>query len=334
MAGFVRFYTVAFENGHKEIVDRSVLDFLDRIQSFMSSNKAATVRKINDKKIRMFSASIDIFTMPHARTIPFGKLKEKDIPSCEDPMDNTKLANLDVELFDVNTLAYDADNNMAVITTNRIGPNEEDIENYLNSYLDRTGDCFIRITPVKYNAGIERVRHAKQVRNVQFVLNLTSSLADLYNSQTAHDTGAANFFSQFISGTKRNLDAKSLIITAGVGQGTKKDGTLDMEGLLSLIDSLNIDSSCIKEIVVNYKNGPSDKVEPAKLKKYSLILQSKEIIRGSQVSFEVLRTNLQELMSANSIHFRTQRNIYFSNIVRDVDGYDLVEQWEGEIVCV
>jgi len=98
--------------------------------------------------------------------------------------------------------------------------------------------------------------------------------------------------------------ADNNVFTMTLAVGRKRDSTLDMESILTLVSELNIDSNCIKEVTVNYKNKKSGNIDIAKLKDNSLLL--KKNIQGiPKIGAEYLLNNGEEFM-------KEKRKYYFN----------------------
>jgi len=120
-------YTIAFEsNDEQNVVSRSMISFFKKIEEVLKESPEKVIRRINGKIMRVhayeWNATNDDFLV-----IPIGKLKETNRPFGSDPK-TQKLVEIPIDMFDVNSIAYHKWYNIALITTNHVGPSDSDIE--------------------------------------------------------------------------------------------------------------------------------------------------------------------------------------------------------------
>ena len=102
--------------------------------------------------------------------------------------------------------------------------------------------------------------------------------------------------------------------------------------MVELLDSINLDAQCIKEITVNYKNKTAEKIDTAKLRESSAILKFQFSDSKGQDYAEFILDNLEEVLKAERNKYYKQVQNKFKDATIVDDNYEIVEQWdEGEV---
>lgn len=323
MANFTKAYNIAFESD-THVTNAEIIPFFKDIEALMQTKRECIVRRINGKLMRVHAYEWSDMNEDYL-VIPFGKLKESNKPY---GIDNTtqKLVDLPEDMFDVNSLAYHARYRIALITTNILGPSEEDIERYLNSFLPKNAEYRIKISPIKKNTGIDKVRNAIQARSVSFVLDLGRPLDDFFKEQVHEEKRVGDYLKGLMEYSKEDLDSKTFMVTLGLGK--IKKATLDIAALLELLETINLDSSSVKEIYVNYKDNTSTKVETAKLKETNIILKIYFDIKSTRLGSEFIKANLEEKLLAERPKYYKQVEEHYGAAIPLEGGYEIVEEWD------
>ena len=306
MSKKIEFYTICFYYKNKK-VDYSVKKFLQDIDSklFNSSDPVDKVRQIGEKKIRLFSYYYS--DNRHLVVLPFGKDKGTNKPYVADENDN--LEKIPRDLYDVNSLGYDCDYNVMVFTTNREGPNVNNVQDYLNSFIPDNTGLSLKIEPIFYNTGIEKIRNAQFVKSVSLSLDLGQSLNNFYLNEieTNKTRGLTGALKNIVDTAKNDGDSRTLSLFLGLGH-SKKTATLNIESILYLLEQINIGAEFVREINVTYKNGKDEKVDVARLKNSQMMLfhicTSSEYQVSPQVSLDNLDKAVEEKMRVITSHIR------------------------------
>ena len=312
MANSVRLYTIAFEKDGKPIKNISVLDFLKKLDMYLEgkkrvkdiANKIITCSKFyedsnNDKKI----------------IISFGKLK--DGLSFKFNQD-LSFEEIDVEIFNVNSIGYDENEKILAYTINGIGPTIRDIEGYFNSFLKNQNNL-IKIRPMKQNKGLEKVRNEKYIRCVEFILNLECEVPSVTTS------GILENLFKLAKDMKENLESKTFSLIVGVGD-LKRDSTLQLDNVIELLEEINLDTNFVKEIYVHYKDDKKEKTDFSSLKESSIQIKHDFNINTKLVSPEYLRDNWNEMLEKQRKNFFKNKNEYFDTYIKIENAeYDLIE---------
>ncbi|WP_230397992.1 DUF6731 family protein [Novisyntrophococcus fermenticellae] len=325
MAKRIDFYTISLHNG-EQAVNYPIRDFLETIGNRMGD--ATVVREIGEKWIRAFPYSYS--SSRQQFVIPFGKLKDKNKPYWLN--DENHLEEIPASLYDINSLGFDQEYNVMVFTTNREGPSVRDVEDYLNTFIPSHTGLFVRIDPIRYNTGIEKVRNAELVKKVTLYLDLGRSLNDFYLNELEYNTPRplAEAFRAFTEAAKDTGDSKVLSLTLGLGKNGKREDTLNLESLLYLLEHINIGAEFVKEIEVNYKEGREDKIDKAKLKESNLLLSYPCSGVGSQVSPEDLLNNINNAVADKVMIITRHNREYFANMQQyNANGFNIVETWNS-----
>lgn len=327
MSKKINFYTISLQRNDK-IISYPIETFLNSIEEQMlkCNLKGDIVRRIGQKWIRLFP----YVTNDRERqfVIPFGKLKDNN-PFWLNRENH--LEEIPAELYDINSLGYDMDYNIMVFTTNREGPNVDNVEEYLNTFIPEYTNIRLRIQHVMFNSGIEKVRNAALVKGVTFKLNLGYSLNNIYTKEIAnneeHPLIKALLF--LAKTAKDDGDSKSLTLSLGMGRHGKKEDTLNIDSMLYLLERLNIEEECISEVRVDYKDGKDEKLDMAKLKESNLLLFYICKCDRTQVSPKDLLDNINDAVADKVIIIIGHNREFFSNIQQYHEEIDIVKNWSS-----
>ncbi|MFQ7574540.1 MAG: DUF6731 family protein [Lachnospira sp.] len=295
MSRRVDFYTVAIYSNETK-TDYSVGDFLETLgrELFNKNHRGDTTRNIEGRKIRLFSYYYSLNR--RQIVLPFGKDKGNNKPYGVDNNDN--LEEIPRELYDVNSLGYDYDYNLMIFTTNREGPTIGNVQDYLNSCIPNNIGLKLRIAPIKYNTGIDKVRNAAIVKSVTFSLDLGQPLNEFYlgEIETNKHNQLISSFKNIAESARNDGESKTLSLTMGLGRGNRK-GSLNVESMLLLLEQINIDARFVKEINVAYKNGTEDTIDIARLKNSQMILYYTCKCDETQVTPQALLNNFNDAIA-------------------------------------
>lgn len=331
MARKVNFYSVSLWND-RGITNYSVSTFFETIETQLfdvgQEHETTKVRRIDDKLIRIFSYYSTINR--HQIVIPFGKLKKNNPYWIND---ENRLEEIPIELYDINSLGYDLDYNVMMFTTNREGPSIQNVEEYLNTFIPRHTGLKVKIEPIMYNTGLEKVRNAYLVKGVTFSLDLGPALNNFYANEI-HENQPRTLTAAFRSiaeAARDDGDSKTLSLTLGLGRRGKKEDTLNLESMLHLLECINLDSDCVSEITVNYKNGTDEKIDVARLKESNMILSFPCRCQESQVSPEVLLDSINNAVAEKVVTITHHNRDYFANvIVYNDEDFDIIRVWDND----
>jgi hypothetical protein len=331
MAKKVEFYFISLNND-LGITDYSVHEFFDGIEQRMivSEEEKTLVREINGKRIRLFPFS---YTTTHRQlVIPFGKLKNRN-PYWEN--EEHQLEEVPMQLYDVNSLGYDDEYNVMILTTNKQGPSAKDIEEYLNTFLPQVTGLSVKIEPIMYNTGIEAIRRAEIVRKIILDLDLWQPLNNFYvneinRNQPRTVLSALRGIAEI---AKDEGESKTLSLTLGMGNDKGKDASLNLENLLYLLERLNVNEDFVREIRVYYKNGKDEKIDKARLKQSQILLSYNCRCSGNQVSPQALIDNINAAVEEKVAEIVRAARIHFENIRPcNLEEIQIVANWNNEEV--
>ena len=321
MGNFMKAYTIAFEKRDgAQVASRSVVSFFKRIESILKETPENVIRRINGKIMRVHAYEWNPMNEDYL-VIPIGKLKEKNKPFGSDP-ETQKLIDIPQEMFDVNSLAYHRRYNIALLSSNLAGPNENDVEDYFNSYLNQDAEYRIRLRPIMRNIALEKIRNAEQARSLTISLNVGRSLNDFISEQVHEEMGVREHLKALAEYSKNTLESNTFTLTLGLGR--KKRATLDIGALIDLLESINLDASCINEIAVNYRNHPDEKIDIAKLKDSTAALKVYFPIQGNQLGVEYILNNMDEVLRNDRQKYYAQVEEHFVNAVDIGEEYEII----------
>ena len=233
-------------------------------------------------------------------------------------------------MFDVNSLAYHKLYRIALISTNQYGPTDNDIEDYFNSFIPKNAQCKIKLRPIIRNIGLEKIRNAQEARSITISLNVSRPLDDFLKAQTQEDRNILQNLVGLMDFSKNTLESNTFNLTLGLGK--KKRATLDIGSLMELLDSINLDSNCIKEITVNYRNHPDEKIDIAKLRESNTILRIPFQIAGTQLGAEYILNNMDEVLRNERTKYYSQVSAYFEDSIEIGEVYELEEDFDNQPV--
>ena len=307
----------------KNVIDFDVMNFFQEIEKILNSNPQNVIRRINDKIMRVHAYEWPDLNKDFV-VIPFGKLKEKNKPMANDP-DTQKLVDFEQNMYDVNLLAYSKDYRVALITTNINGPRNTDIEDYLNTYLPNNCNFKITLTLLVRNIGIEKIKKAKLARNITIELDLGKSTNNFLQSQVNEEKTFLFNLNSLVQKSKDTLDSKTFKMVLGLGR--KRNDSLNISAIVEILENLNLDSGCIKEITVNYKDGSDEPIDTAKLRESTeplkIIFQSENANFNPHIIINTIEENLRNERSK----YYDQVKSYFSKTKEIGDKYELIEKW-------
>lgn len=262
----INFYTISFEDFNGKIVPDSIADFMHSITSLMDNNIEDVKKEISKRKIRCFSI-VDDYKSLNQFVLPFGKLKNNN--SYREDDTSKKLSIVDYDIYDVNLLYYDQQQNIMFLTQDKNGPSFKQIEMYLNQFVDKSDRKRISINPVYKTDDIEKIKQAKRISKMILKFDFSRSTSEFINRRiNAMDTrnSLSKSLRNTISGV-RDADTQNLTIQLSAGKHT-----LDKDTLIEFIEAMELNDDYIKEIEVHYAYGEKETTTPARLKKNNLIL--------------------------------------------------------------
>lgn len=325
MGNFMKAYTIAFEsNNGAQVSSRAIVPFFRRIEEILNGTPENVIRRINGKIMRVHAYEWNHMNEDYL-VVPIGKLKEKNKPYGIDP-ETQRLIDIPQEMFDVNSIAYHMRYRIALVSSNIAGPSDNDIEDYLNSYLPADADYKIRLRPIMRNIALEQIRNAQEARSVTISLNVGRPLQDFLIGQVHDEHSVQGHLKALMEFSKTTLESNTFTLTLGLGR--KKNSTLDIGALIDLLDSINLDANCIQEITVNYRSGPGEKIDIAKLKESTAILKVFFPIQGTQLGTEYIINNMDEMLRNERQKYYRQAEEYFLNATEIGDDYEIVEIWD------
>ena len=325
MGNFMRAYTIAFEaNNGEQVASRAIVPFFKKIEEVLWETPENVIRRINGKIMRVHAYEWNNRNEDYL-VVPIGKLKEKNKPFGSDP-ETQKLIDIPQDMFDVNSIAYHKRYSIALLSSNLAGPNDNDIEDYLNSYLPPHAEYKVRLRPIVRNIPLETIRNAQEARSVTISLNVGRPLNDFLAGQVHEERSVQGNLKALMEFSKTTLESRTFTLTLGLGR--KKNATLDIGALLNLLESINLDANCIDEISVNYRSGPNDKIDVAKLKDSTAVLKIPFPIQGTQLGTEYILNNMDQILRNERQKYYLQVERYFAHTTIIGEEYEVIRNWE------
>lgn len=325
MGNYMRAYTIAFEaNNGVQVTSRAIIPFFKKIEEILRDTPEYVIRRINGKIMRVHAYEWNPMNEDYV-VIPIGKLKETNKPFGSDPK-TQKLIDIPQDMFDVNSIAYHKLYRVALLSSNLAGPNDNDIENYLNSFLPPNAKYKIRLRPIMRNIGLEKIRNAQEARSVTISLDVGRPLNDFLLGQVNEERSVQGHLKALMEYSKATLDSNKFTLTLGLGR--KKKATLDIGALLDLLESINLNADCITEIAVNYRSGDDEKIDIAKLKDCAAVLKIVFPINMKQLGTEYILNNMDEVLRDERKKYYQQVQEHFLNAVEIGEDYDIIRIWD------
>ena len=329
MGNYMKAYTIAFESTDRQnVASRPIVPFFKKIEAILKKNPENVIRRINGKVMRIHAYEWNHMNEDFL-VVPVGKFKEKNKPYGSDPQ-TQRLIDIPQDMFDVNSIAYHARYKIALVSSNLSGPTDSDLEDYFNSYLPADSVYKIRFTPIVRNIALDQIRNAHEARSITISLNVGRPMNDFLVEQTQIDRSVQGHLKALMELSRDTLDSNTFTLTLGLGK--KRKATLDVSALLELLESINLDANCIKEITVNYRTGPGEKIDVAKLKENNAVLKVFFPIAGTQLGAEYILNNMDEVLRNDRPKYYTQIEEHFAGAVSIGDDYEINTTWEEQPV--
>lgn len=102
---------------------------------------------------------------------------------------------------------------------------------------------------------------------------------------------------------------------------------MDVNALLTLLDSINLNADCISEITVGYRYGKGEPINIAKLKNSTSILTFPLVKNINRLTAGYILDNMNQVLVANRNKYYEQIEKYFCNVVEEGGEYDFQEVW-------
>ena len=90
--------------------------------------------------------------------------------------------------------------------------------------------------------------------------------------------------------------------------------------------------NCIDEIAVNYRNGPDEKIDVAKLKDSTAVLKVYFPIQGTQLGTEYILNNMDEILRNERQKYYPQIEEFFLSVIEIGEDYEIDKIWNDRPV--
>ncbi len=324
MSNALKLYTINFvDDRNDDKINWSVINFMNKIEETLKSDPIKVIRKINERIMRVHAFEWNI--NKDIVVVPFGKLKITNKPFTNDPKTN-KLLDIPEDMYDVNHFAYHSKYRVLMLTGNKDGPRENHIEEYLNSFLDPNSSFKIKLNPIKRNFGLDQLRNAKLARSITISLNISKPTDRFLKNDITNDNGITANLKNMMNISKKTINSNSIKLELGLG--SQRNSSLNIESLVELIDSLNLDEECIKEISVNLINKTSEKYDLAKLRKNEIIISLSFPINDEQLGTEYILNNIEDVLVESRNKYYKHVEEYFKGSIDRGEDYEFIENFK------
>ena len=212
--------------------------------------------------------------------------------------------------YNINSLYYSKNENICLVTTGQDGPTVQMIQAYLQKFIPEGVGYKIVFHSILNRIALNDIHKSQQVTGLTISLKLNSEVEQLYRSNLNDDSGIFRALLGIAKVTKDEINGNLFSITIGIGR-TKKE-SLTIEAVCDLIKRLEINNDYIHEVVVNYKNNRTEKIEIGKLKS-SLDLQVSFPTDVKELSSDYLLEHANEYIEANRNKIIRQRDQILNN---------------------
>ena len=267
----VKFYLVYLQDNDERKINTDMSDFFRKLEDSLLDDKIELPQIYNGKRMYLFEYSHPLVKDYSEFVIPFGKRKT-NTPYKKSEKNIKAITEETEELFDVNLLYYSKEYDAAIITADKDAPNNKAIESFLNCFLN-TKKYKLRIKPILYSDGIEKVRKSEKVRSICIYINLDPAIQNYYDEHINSSRSLMKGILQLVRVSKTETKSKSIKLELGMGH---YKSYMDFQNAMALLNELELaDSDIIKEVKVNYYDGHSEKIETTKLRKVQVELTDK-----------------------------------------------------------
>lgn len=323
MGKTVRFYKVGFENAEHQLTNISFLDFLDQINN-IQADREKVIRRIGVKKFGIFSYLYPSSNREFARVVPLGKFRDNKPFVVSDIPTNVEAISKDV--VDINVMYYDHQKHIALISTNGDGPKYTEIEAYLNTFLPEDFNYHIYISPIYVEKSINKLREsAERIRSLSIGIDLGYSVQNLILDDYAKgEEEQKSFISNLkdvFAASKNVMNGNLLYYNILMGQ-TDRKGSLVIDNVLFLLENINPDASCIKEICATYTDNVTNKLDIAKLKETNIIAYKEVKDCIDQVTSSLIEADGNDIITNNVPLWRKSILAYTTSVI-DASNYEL-----------
>lgn len=138
----VKFCTIGLYDKEDNLLSIKFDTFFNRLESLMLEEVSTVVKSVEDDEIRIMKYYRKDDCSKDEFVIPIGKLKDGATYTLDD--DKKKLIEVNQDLYNINLMYYNKNENLLLITVDKNGPTIKKISEYLQSFLS-SDDVKIKI---------------------------------------------------------------------------------------------------------------------------------------------------------------------------------------------
>lgn len=293
MSNSVEFYTISFRNkkNNKEIeyVSVDLRAFFDLLEQTLSVKSTEKLRVIDYRAI----LAPKVYRNKDFIVIPFGKLKDGKVYTSN--KDNFE--EIDSDVFEITSIAYDINFNIAMKTINKLGPSVTLIEGYINSFLPEDCPYVISFIPILQNYGLEKLRNAKIVKSITLEFDFGNGINKYFYENTEDNGGIGKSLNKMFNNCRDDLDTQKIRVKMSVGR--KKEDTMNVESVRNLLASMDLDNDSLSQVIIEYKNGETEKKKPAYLRNTNILLKDTFPLKENYINPMYLLNNCEDIFLKN-----------------------------------
>lgn len=311
----VKFCTIGLYDKEDNLLSIKFDTFFNRLESLMLEEVSTVVKSVEDDEIRIMKYYRKDDCSKDEFVIPIGKLKDGATYTLDD--DKKKLIEVNQDLYNINLMYYNKNENLLLITVDKNGPTIKKISEYLQSFLS-SDDVKIKIQRIYKNVDLEKAKKSNYISNVEITLDLSTAQEELYTVNSDQEESILSYISKIAKCTKDDTNSNKLVLSFGLGKYRKT--TMTLNAVVNLLDKLDMNNEMIKEVSVRYRDNATENLQTAKLKASNFELTSDLVSDGA----EYILQNSDDILSKYRFYFR-QSILDLKEEAEEKGGYNICD---------
>ena len=239
------------------------VDIIDRIGIIEWQNR---IRMINGHPTGLFDMTLprDIFD---ARIGVLGKFRQ-DYKPFIGHISTHRLREIRSDVVELVTFFTKASVQLVIVESSQYGLRQAGIEEHFSSFLPQNGEekWTVNLVPIFSRKGISDVERSEQVRALEIKFNLAIMAQNLINIDVDTTRSSILHLFKFFGECNNNIDAQTIRIEFGSGQG--RNQTMNLDSVLRLLHCLNIDHDAIEYLKVRFRDVRTNHLDTIDLKNH------------------------------------------------------------------
>lgn len=268
----ILYYYNAFITYNDQVTNIHLSELLDNIRGVEVGRRIKSIKQGNICLMNMKDPRTNTHD-ENDRKVVIGKFRE-DKPFIGN-LGTDRIDEILDDVVELTSIFYRRNSRLLIIEYNHHGMRPNGLQNYLNSFLPVTKDdnWSIILEPIEPNLGFNDVSQSRDIKNIEFKIDLTAREPRIYNEQHAEDNHRSvlgNTLTNAID-TYREFGANNATIGFSNGRKWRKN-VMDAEQLVTVLRALDLESDVFESIKVVY-------VSPATGRKEELDLKNQGVLK-------------------------------------------------------